>query len=127
MFSESTVAGYIVRYIVPIHLAVLFKRHLVSIGAISRQDNSLAVTLFTVSGDRDKHQRLQEFLKDCRKERRALPILNWNVKKVAIEAKMWGLDLEVVKRGILFTRTAVIGETQVLDRLERYLNSRSLL
>jgi hypothetical protein len=127
MSTESTTAGYVVRYIVPIHIHVLFKKHLSSAGADHYQAPSLAVTVFTVSASRDDHQKFQKFLQDCRKERRTLIILNRKVEGVRKETEMWGLNLEVEKRGFLFTRATIVGETHILDRLERLLSMESLL
>lgn len=120
-------AGYVVRYVIPLHLHMLFRVHLRSIAAPHEQDLGFAMTLYTVSGNAETHRKIQEFMKDCKKERRTLLIANWNVEKVETEVKMWGLKLHTVRRGVLMTRTTIVGDTVVLDRLERYLSSQSML
>lgn len=123
MSSETSA----IRYVVPIHLHRPFKKYLDGIGASSHQDTFLAVTLFTVFGEPAHHQKLQAFLKDCNKEKRSLIISNRKAEQAIREVEMWGLKLEIVKRGLLFTKGTVTGETKILDRLEQFLRTESIL
>lgn len=123
MFNDSRIA----RYIVPIHLHLVFKNYLANIGAPNRHDPYLWVAVFTVSGTSDRHQKFQQFLEALRRERRVLLIRNSRVEKVREEVALWGLSLETEKKGMIFTRATVTGETQILDRLEKFLATASIL
>lgn len=127
MSTENVTTGYIARYTVPIHLQSIFKAYLKDCGAPHRQDYFLACAIFTVSGSTARHREFYKFLQDCNREKRTLLITNFKLNAVLEEMRLWGLFPLVEKKGFAFTRISVISETKILDRLEQYLNTKSLL
>lgn len=117
----------VVRYVVPIHLRTVFKGYIHNVEATFHQSNFVMVSLFTVFGTPEKHQKLRRFLQECQKERRLLLISNRKMEAATKEVEMWGLNLEVVKRGLLYTKATVTGDTKILDRLERLMRTESIL
>lgn len=127
MFFESTMTGQTTRYLVPTYLNTVIKLQILSLGMRYQHSAFLAISVFLVAGSTEQQRQLQEFMKACRTERRTLFVTRWNLSKVSTEVEMWGLNLVIARRGILFARTTIVGETVVLDRLERYLRSKSMV